>query len=202
MRQTDRRADTRARLLDAAAELFAEHGISGASVDAIARRAERTVGALYGHFASKDELLFAVVDEWLANTATVVAAELELAGDAEGRIAALWRAVSQPSSTRWLALEHEVWGHAIRNPTALERLRTRYAETWAGIAELSVRWPEFAGAGVNAPAIVGVLLGMAMMHQASPGSITDEMAVRTLHHLVSSPDLNITSHQPITGAPT
>ena len=62
-------------------------------------------------------------------------------------------------------------------------------ETWEGIAMLPERWPEFASAGTNAPAIVGVLFGMAMMHQVSPGSITDEMAVRTLHHLVSSPHI-------------
>lgn len=189
VRQDDRKAATRAKLLEAAAELFAEQGIAGASVDAIAMRAGRTVGALYGHFASKEELLFAVVDEWLADTATVVAAELELADDAEGRLAALWRAVSQQSSARWLALEHEVWGHAVRDPSALERLRARYVATWDGIAELSELWPEFAGAAANAPLVVGVLFGMAMMHQVSPGSITDEMAVRTLHHLVSTPPI-------------
>ncbi|MCU1391420.1 MAG: putative transcriptional regulator, TetR family, partial [Ilumatobacteraceae bacterium] len=72
MRQHDRKAETRALLLTAAADLFAEHGIAGASVDAIAGRAGRTVGALYGHFASKEELLFAVVDEWLGDAATVV----------------------------------------------------------------------------------------------------------------------------------
>ena len=187
MRQEDRKAETRARLLAAAADMFALHGIAGASVDAIAQHAGRTVGALYGHFVSKDELLFAVVDEWLGDTATVVAAELELAADADGRLAALWRAVSQPSSARWLALEHEVWSHAVRHPLALERLRARYVATWDGIGQLSERWPEFAGAGINAPAVVGVLFGMAMMHQVSPGSITDEMAVRTLHHLVTEP---------------
>ena len=67
MRQGDRKAETRTRLLEAAAEMFAMHGIAGASVDAIAERAGRTVGGLYGHFSSKEELLFAVVDEWLAD---------------------------------------------------------------------------------------------------------------------------------------
>ncbi|MCU1395179.1 MAG: putative transcriptional regulator, TetR family [Ilumatobacteraceae bacterium] len=201
MRQNDRKAETRGRLLAAAADLFAEHGIAGASVDAIAQRAGRTVGALYGHFASKDELLFAVVDEWLGDTATVVAAELELADDADGRLAALWRAVSQPSSARWLALEHEVWSHAIRNPVALERLRTRYAATWEGIGMLPEPWPEFGAARENAPAVVGVLFGMAMMHQVSPGSITDEMAVRTLHHLVVTSAITSVTDQPQSNTP-
>ena len=189
MRQQERKIETRVRLLAAAADLFAEHGIAGASVDAIAQRAGRTVGALYGHFASKDELLFAVVDEWLADTATVVAAELELADDAEGRLVSLWQAVSQPSSARWLALEHEVWSHAIRHPLALERLRARYVETWQNIALLSEQWPEFSGAEANAPAVIGVLFGLAMVDRVAPGSITQEMAVRTLHLLLSSPPI-------------
>ena len=104
MRQGDRKAETRTRLLEAAAEMFASHGIAGASVDAIAERAGRTVGGLYGHFASKEELLFAVVDEWLADAATVVAAELELATTADERLAALWRAVSQESAHRWISV--------------------------------------------------------------------------------------------------
>jgi AcrR family transcriptional regulator len=37
--QGERRAETRQRLLDAAAELFAERGIEGASIDASASRA-------------------------------------------------------------------------------------------------------------------------------------------------------------------
>src|SRR6187399_542169 len=123
MRQEERKAQTRANLLAAAAELFASQGIAGASVDAIADRAGRTVGALYGHFASKEELLFAVVDEWLADAATVVAAELELATTTDERLGALWRAVSQPAAEPWMALEHEVWSYATRDPQALARLR-------------------------------------------------------------------------------
>ena len=48
--QGERRAETRQRLLDAAAELFAARGVEGCSVDAIAERAERASGAVYDHF--------------------------------------------------------------------------------------------------------------------------------------------------------
>ena len=51
--QGERRAATRQRLLDAAAELFATRGIEASSVDAIAERAERTSGAIYDHFGGK-----------------------------------------------------------------------------------------------------------------------------------------------------
>jgi AcrR family transcriptional regulator len=184
MRQGDRKAETRTRLLEAAAEMFALHGIAGASVDAIAERAGRTVGGLYGHFASKEELLFAVVDEWLADAATVVAAELELATTADERLAALWRAVSQESAHRWISVEHEVWSYAIRNPSALTRLRARYVEMWNGIATLPELWPDMPGARDHGPAIIGVLFGLSMMHRIDPDALTEEMAIAALHGLI------------------
>lgn len=184
MRQSERKAHTRACLLEAAADLFAEHGIAGASVDAIAARAGRTVGALYGHFASKEELLFGVVDDWLGDVATVVAAELELATSADERLAALWRSVSQPSATRWMALEHEVWSYATRNPAALDRLRRRYVEAYDGVASSADRWPDFEGARLRSPAVVGLLFGMAMLHRIDPEVLTDQMAIESLRALV------------------
>ncbi|MGO2745583.1 TetR/AcrR family transcriptional regulator [Microbacterium sp.] len=53
---TRRRENTRARLLDAAAQVFAEVGLEGASVEAICERAGFTRGAFYSNFESKDEL--------------------------------------------------------------------------------------------------------------------------------------------------
>lgn len=53
---TKRRENTRARLLDAAAAVFAEIGLEGASVEAICERAGFTRGAFYSNFDSKDEL--------------------------------------------------------------------------------------------------------------------------------------------------
>lgn len=51
-----RREATRQRLLDAAALVFAEVGLDGASVEAICERAGFTRGAFYSNFETKDEL--------------------------------------------------------------------------------------------------------------------------------------------------
>ncbi|GAA3911573.1 TetR/AcrR family transcriptional regulator [Microbacterium invictum] len=58
---TRRREQTRARLLDAAHEIFGEVGMDGASVEAICERAGFTRGAFYSNFDSKDELFLALV---------------------------------------------------------------------------------------------------------------------------------------------
>jgi AcrR family transcriptional regulator len=48
---------TRMRLLDAAREVFSQHGFQGATVREICRRAEANVAAVNYHFGSKDGLL-------------------------------------------------------------------------------------------------------------------------------------------------
>src|SRR3954453_18286633 len=48
---------TRDRLIDAAAQVFAERGYDRAGVQEIARRAGLTTGAIYGRFSGKAELL-------------------------------------------------------------------------------------------------------------------------------------------------
>ena len=53
--------DTRRRILDAATALFNERGYAGTSIRDITERLGMTKGALYYHFASKDELLHAMV---------------------------------------------------------------------------------------------------------------------------------------------
>ena len=50
-------AETRAKLLDAAAEVFAAQGYDGARVGEIARRAGLSTGAIYAHYATKAALL-------------------------------------------------------------------------------------------------------------------------------------------------
>jgi AcrR family transcriptional regulator len=56
-----RREQTRARLLDAAHEVFAEVGMDAASVEMICERAGFTRGAFYSNFESKDELFLSLV---------------------------------------------------------------------------------------------------------------------------------------------
>ncbi len=57
---TRRRENTRQRLIEAAAQVFAEVGFDVASVEAICERAGFTRGAFYSNFESKEDLLFAL----------------------------------------------------------------------------------------------------------------------------------------------
>ncbi|HKC28326.1 MAG TPA: TetR/AcrR family transcriptional regulator [Jatrophihabitans sp.] len=52
--------DTRARVLEAAVELFAQHGYDGTSVSQVITKAGVAKGGFYHHFASKEALLYEV----------------------------------------------------------------------------------------------------------------------------------------------
>src|SRR5215510_6209044 len=57
------RDDTRDKLFEAAARVFEEQGISAASIETIAAAAGFTRGAFYSNFASKDELIIAMLED-------------------------------------------------------------------------------------------------------------------------------------------
>jgi AcrR family transcriptional regulator len=59
---------TRRRLLDAARQEFAQHGIAGARVDRIAAAARSNKAQIYHYFGSKDDLFDAVFHELVVDT--------------------------------------------------------------------------------------------------------------------------------------
>lgn len=177
--QHERRAETRDRLLDAAADLFARHGIDGASVDAIAEAAGRTSGALYGHFGSKEGLLTALLDRWLAEVVAVTEAEVVAAPSTDARLAAIWRNFAEP--TPWVQLEHELWLYATRNDNsdAADRVAARYRDAAA-------RVDEFAGAGRDGVGrlVIALMIGLEMQHRVDPDAVDDALAVAGLRALM------------------
>lgn len=74
---TRSRENTRARLLDAAAQVFAEVGLDGASVEAVCDRAGFTRGAFYSNFESKDELFLMLAGSVAEQRVSAVRARVE-----------------------------------------------------------------------------------------------------------------------------
>jgi AcrR family transcriptional regulator len=189
-----RSVETRARLLAAAAAIIAEQGIEGASVDAIAERAERTSGSLYGQFGSKDGLLVELLDESLDLVAESVFADIEAATSLDERLAALWRNFTDPPAVArdWVQFEHEVWVWANRpgNADAAIRLGRRYRSQ---CATLAVALDEWADEGLTAPLassleaatmLVGTLLGLEMVHRQVPDAICEASVVAALRDVL------------------
>lgn len=149
---TKRRPETRARLLEAAIEAFAELGYGGATIDEICRRAGYTTGAYYSNFASKDELFFALFDEHATQTIEQFVRPLQDLGSnslSPAQIASSFAAIG-PDERRWFLLSTEFNLYAIRNPAAARMLAERDARVYTELAAaLSIAFDKL---GVQPPA--------------------------------------------------
>jgi AcrR family transcriptional regulator len=105
MRTRDPEAKRRA-LLEAALAEFAETGVAGARVDAIAKRAGISAGLIYSFYEHKDGLFEAVFDLIVEQTVSAVPIDAEDLGEYAGRL--YDAAVAHPQVTRfitWYELE-------------------------------------------------------------------------------------------------
>jgi AcrR family transcriptional regulator len=80
-RQAERSEATRAALIQAARKLFARRGYAGVGTEEIVRCARVTRGALYHHFASKEDLFRAVFEQLEAELTNRIAAVAAAAED-------------------------------------------------------------------------------------------------------------------------
>lgn len=96
MSPATRRADAernRTKILDVARETYAEQGL-GASLDGIARRAGVGPGTLYRHFAGRDEMVAAILEDEMVDLEQEFTELRDGELDAEAKI------------TRWIAALH------------------------------------------------------------------------------------------------
>lgn len=121
---TRRREATRQKLLDAAAQVFAEVGLDAASVEAICDRAGFTRGAFYSNFETKDELFLELAGAVARERVEAVRArvgELERSGDLTKASADAFRIVQDvlditADDRLGVLLMSEIRIHALRNP--------------------------------------------------------------------------------------
>jgi AcrR family transcriptional regulator len=121
-----RRQLTRQTLIEAAAEVFAQKGFYGASLEEIGEVAGFSRGAIYSNFGSKEELLFGVLDHFMdiqldaVMTAMEATGRADLVADAVAATAA-WESANRFTSN-WPGLALELRLAALRNPEVRKRL--------------------------------------------------------------------------------
>jgi AcrR family transcriptional regulator len=192
--QEQRKAETRARLLDAAADLFARKGFDAVSTDAVAAAAGRTSGAVYAHFGSKEGLLEALLRKWGTEAADEVGGAIARADDdPESRLSALWQSFvdsADHGGDAWMLLEHELWLYAARNPEARETLSRRYESARSGMATAFDEWAteadtELPAANTDLAVIAfALLLGLEMQRRVDPAVVPDDLAVAALDRML------------------
>jgi AcrR family transcriptional regulator len=73
----EKKAETRKRLLEAAATVFAKKGIAGASLDDVADVAGLTKGAVYSNFDSKEDLVWTLLEERLGTASDAIIPQVD-----------------------------------------------------------------------------------------------------------------------------
>jgi AcrR family transcriptional regulator len=197
--QEDRRAETRRRLLEAAADLFARKGFHATSAEAVASAANRTTGALYDHFGGKEGLLVALVDLWVGELILELDEDAETATDIDGRVGELWRGLIRrdaESGDAWLLLEFELWLHAARDPEVGIAGAQRLALMRSGLEAGLVRWSDEFGFDLPAPPaeiamqVIALLLGAVFQHRLEPAVATQAIVVDGLRRLIGASVIN------------
>lgn len=127
------------RILDAAAKLFRARGFARATVRELADAVGILSGSLFHHFASKDDILFTVMAEIVADMDRSLAAALERALTCEDRVRALVHNqltyIHGPKSDAAAVLVYE-WSALSKDRQArLNEGRKRYFRRWQTVLE-------------------------------------------------------------------
>ncbi|HEX4538948.1 MAG TPA: TetR/AcrR family transcriptional regulator [Acidimicrobiales bacterium] len=121
-----RRQLTRKTLIEGAAEVFAQKGFYGASLEEIGEVAGFSRGAIYSNFGSKEELLFGVLDHYMDVQLGAVMTAMEETGRADPVTDAVAATAAWESATRitsnWPTLALELRLAALRNREVRKRL--------------------------------------------------------------------------------
>ena len=88
MTTANRVAAKREQILEAARNLFLRNGLRGTTMEAIAREAHIAKPTLYAHFADKDAVFLAIVEQLLAAKIAAFDAGLDGDGPVEARVGA------------------------------------------------------------------------------------------------------------------
>lgn len=166
---------TRERILAAAERLFAEEGFDRVSMPAIAAASGITAGAIYKHFASKDDLFFAVVRGAVEESATREVANFDAATDIPRFVAEY--STQRLKRIRQLAVEiHYASGKHPKVRRMLKRgLEVRISGISQAIADAQRRGRID---GAHDPALLALslfvfILGMVQMESLAPEKVDD-----------------------------
>jgi AcrR family transcriptional regulator len=142
--QAERREETRAQVLAAAARVFAKHGFHATSLEAIADEAGFSRGAVYYNFADKEELFLELLDRRCAERAQdlrAVFADADADADddveatsRQAQVAAQRALDAMTGDPEWRALYMEFLAHAARDP-AFRRAFARRTNQMRGALE-------------------------------------------------------------------
>ena len=192
--QEERKAETREKLLAAAARVFARKGFHRASVDEVAEEAGYSIGALYANFAGKEGLFLALLDSETERRGREYAEALAEQGSIDARVrdgARRWMEFLDRSPELML-LFMEFWAYAVRSPEVRPLFAERYANSRATATGLIADGARDFGLELSVPAeqlaiaVDALADGLALQKLADPDAVPEDLFERVLSLLFSA----------------
>jgi AcrR family transcriptional regulator len=192
----EKKARTRAQLIDAAATVFARRGFVAASLDEVAEEAGLTKGAVYSNFDSKEELFEAVIEDRL-NEPMKHAADVIDSGTgsteemAQAGARAFVGVVQQEREVFLLALEMNI--HVARHPELGPAFAARRREQLAEVADIITDHSKRSGDPLPLPAnqmaiaVEALSQGIALSALVDPEGVPSDLLGRAYALLFQSP---------------
>ncbi|MFF1404052.1 TetR/AcrR family transcriptional regulator [Streptomyces sp. NPDC058294] len=171
-RVTRRRVRTRARLLDAAFQVFAAKGFGRVSIEEVCEAAGYSRGAFYSNFATLDELFFALYRERADLIASQVADALAQDGPGLDVPASVDRVTEVLLlDVDWLLVKTDFLVHAARDPAVARTLLDHRTRLRRAIADRLLR----ARGHTALPAVLGDVDGAAHAVVAAYDGVTTQL---------------------------
>jgi AcrR family transcriptional regulator len=193
-----RRQQTREHLLAAAAQVFAERGFHGATLDAVASAAGFSKGAVYSNFKNKEDLFLALLEASYSTEMQSLRDTLEASEvPPEARLAdflpvVLGGAGHGLTLEDWAVLYMEFALFAMRHPVAQRKLVEFDNAAIAGVAELitqeRVRWglKELESAESMARITQALFRGISLMRALDPGAVDEALLATALSFVTAA----------------
>ena len=200
----NKRDRTRATLLEAARAVVREKGYARTTLEAVARRAGMTTGAIYGNFKNRDELFIALGQTYWAPVTPRIKPGATFAELMHAMAEAALAVIPERSTAAVGRLTG--LAYALTNAD----LRARVREITAGSYELGAEWIRTLGDERELPmppeqlvrVIHALIEGLVLQRILTPDLFPDEVffaAFEALAHHRKKPNVNAT---PVAGAPS
>jgi AcrR family transcriptional regulator len=186
--RSEKRAQTRERLLDAAERVFLRRGLQGSSVEEISAEAGFTRGAFYSNFNSKEEMFVELLQDRVYRQYAAIAVEAQ-AQPGSPRDRLRWgieqlKAPYEKEDGRWL---FRLWLECLTLATRDEGFRRLAATFWSGNRELIAEQTKevFQEVGRKPPvppkqiatAMIALDIGLAVQHVVDPDAVSLDLYV-------------------------
>ncbi len=185
------REESRRKVLDAAARVFAARGIADATLDEVAADAGMTKGAIYSSFAGKDDLVYALMNEHIGARTRAATARSDDHADASDAVMSAGAALVEASNRDedWQRLFIEFWLRAQRDASVGAEFAARRKLARAELARYVAAESERRGVtSLFTPDELAVTLlalsnGLALERLTDLASVPDDLLPRLLERL-------------------